>query len=269
MRFRFVLLILALALAPWPLAGQTAPAAGPSLNPEQANIRKAKDIVQKAIQALGGQAYLTFRNMRQQGRGYGFYQNTSQGVGVPVVHTYEFPDKDRFDYFRNGEWNLLYVGDNGYETTFHGTREQEKDILTDFLRRRQYSLDHVLREWVPDAKTAWFYDGQTVMETRIVDKISLLNSQNLGISLYIDQKNFLPVAKSFTYRDPESREKTEEIELYDGYRREDGIMTPHVVTRKENGEMRSQFFLNKVEYNVPVPQDEFTPPPLHWDINKK
>jgi hypothetical protein len=46
-------------------------------------------------------------------------------------------------------------------------------------------------------------------------------------------------------------------------------MTPHVITRKKNGDMRSQFFLNKVEYNVPVPQDEFTPPPVHWDVNKK
>ena len=59
-----ILLLTALA------AAQTAPA--PSAAPQDESSRRARVLLDKMIQALGGQAYLNIQDMSQEGRTYGF-----------------------------------------------------------------------------------------------------------------------------------------------------------------------------------------------------
>jgi hypothetical protein len=102
-----------------------------------------------------------------------------------------------------------------------------------------------------------------------VHKISLINAQNQGVTLYIDVKSFLPAKKSYSWRDPESKEMDEEAELYDEYRVEQGISSPHVITREKNGEMTSQRFVHTVTYNARIPDSEFSPPSIDYNKMKK
>jgi hypothetical protein len=69
----------------------------------------------------------------------------------------------------------------------------------------------------------------------------------------------LPVKKSFTWRDPEDRERNVEEEIYDNYRLIQGIMTPFDITRTYNGDMSAQFFLTAAEYNKDIDASMFDP----------
>jgi hypothetical protein len=236
---------------------------------EDANSQKTKEIVQKTIAAMGGKAYLTYVDYLQLGRGFGFYQGASTGVGVPIKRYFMYPDKERYEFFKDGEWVIIHNGDKGYETTFRGTRLEDKKDTEVYNRRRQYALDTVLREWASDPKTAFFYDGETIAETRPAHKVTLLNSKNQLVTLYLNTKTYLPIKKTYTWRDPEYKEMQEETELFDNWRVVQGIATPFLITRYNRDQMSSQRFISEMQYNVNVGAAKFEPPILHYDPTKK
>jgi len=96
-----------------------------------------------------------------------------------------------------------------------------------------------------------------------------VNSKNQSVTLFIDTRTFLPVKKSYSWRNPEYKEIDEEAELYDEYRVEQGISSPHVITRQKNGEMSSQRFIRTVSYNLGLNDSEFAPPPITYNKMKK
>ena len=259
----FQLLCVSVSLC-WVLAAQQAPVK----NPQTDNSRKAKDIVQRAVVALGGDFYTKIFDMKQTGRGFGFYHNEATGVGLPFTRYYQYPDKDRFEYFKDAEWTVIFVGDQGYETTFRGSRLLDPKENADYVRRRPYALDRVLREWVPDPKTVFFYEGTTLIGPKQVHQITLLSKDNLSETLFIDAKTFLPVQKQYTWRDPETRQMQEEAELYDEYRAVQNVQTPFKVTRMKNGEIASQRFMKTVDYNLGVGDQMFTPPVIKGKAKK-
>jgi hypothetical protein len=190
-------------------------------------------------------------------------------VGVPYERKYRYPDKERYEFLKKHDWIIIHNGDKGYETTFRGTRAEDPKDLASYQRRRLYALDYVLRDWTKAPGTAFFYEGTTLVGPKTVHKISLINAQNQGVTLYIDVKSLLPAKKTYSWRDPESKEMDEEAELYDEYRVEQGISSPHVITREKNGEMTSQRFVHTVTYNARIPDSEFSPPSLDYNKMKK
>ena len=145
---------------------------------------------------------------------------------------------------------VIHNGDKGYETTYKGTAPQDKEELAGYLRRRRHSLDQVLRKWINDPSMAFFYDGLAIVDGKPTDKITLLNSQNDAVSVFLDQSSHLPLMTSFSWRDPKDKQKNTEEEIFDNYRRVEGIVTPLSVTRKFNGEMTHQRFINTAKYNL-------------------
>jgi hypothetical protein len=238
-------------------------------NPANENAQKAKEVIQKTIQAMGGQAYLSFVDFKQEGRGFGFYRGASTGVGAPFTRYYAYPDKERYEFFKDGEWVIIHNGDQGYETTFRGSRLEDKEAHAEYNRRRQYTLDVVLRGWAQDPRTAFFFDGTTIAETRPVYQITLMNANNQNVTLFINSNTYLPVKKSYTWRDPEYKEMAEESELFDNWRTVQGIATAHLYTRTLNGEMNSQRFIKSVTYNTGAGDAIYTPPVLKYDKLKK
>ncbi len=272
MRPVFLFLVFSFVGTCAPAVAQSAPVtkAAPATNATDAAAQKAKSLVQQSIQALGGAAYLSIRDVKQVGRGYGFDRTgASRGVGLPFTRSYTYFDRERYDFFRDGDWVIIHTGNKGYETTYHGTREQDAEEIADYLLRKEFTLEKVLKQWAADPKTAFFYEGETIAETKRVHQITLMNASNQGVTLYLDLKTLLPVKKTFTWRNTEMREMWEEADMYDNYRLVDGVQTPFLLTSTRNGKMYSQRFLNAVSYNNRFPDSLFTPPPLSFGSKKK
>src|SRR5439155_614401 len=75
--------------------GQATAPASQSIPVEQENARKARHVLDQAIQALGGQAYLSIQDTSQEGRTYSFFHGQPNSVGLVFWRFYKFPDKDR------------------------------------------------------------------------------------------------------------------------------------------------------------------------------
>jgi len=225
------------------------PATAPAIPVDQENVRKAKAVLDQMIQALGGNAYLNIEDVSQEGRTYSFHLGISEGVGVLFWRFYKFPDKDRVELTKKRDVVYVYRGDKGFEITYKGTRSDEPKSVSDYLRRREYSLDWVIRKWLAQPGIALFYEGHTVAAQKDTEQVTIMTSSNQSVTLCIDTSTHLPVKKTFSWRDPTDRQRNIEDEVYDKYRPVEGVMTPFTVTRFYNGDMSNQRFLNSVSYN--------------------
>ena len=263
MKYVFSLLLLtAVALA------QAAPSSSQSIPVDQENANKAKALLNQMIEALGGQAYLDIQDISQEGRSYAFHAGRPEGVGVLFWRFYKYPDKDRVELTKQRDVVYIYRGDEGFEITYKGTRADDPKTVSEYIRRRQCSLDWMLRKWLNEPGIALFYEGATVAAQKDTQQVTIMNSSNQGVTLNIDSNTHLPVKKSFSWRDPTDKERNVEAEEYDNYRPVQGIMTPFSVTRYYNGDMSNQRFLHSVVYNKGL-SDSLFEVSISYDPNKQ
>ena len=166
----------------------------------------------------------------------------------------------------------LFVGDTAYEVTYRGSsllNPQKDDNVRLALQRRHFALDLVLREWLNAPGTILLDEGPTMAENRMAEKITIINKDNQAVSILVSQDTNLPVEKIFTSRDPQTRDKDEEIEIYDNWKKVQGINTPYNTTIMRNGAMVRESFVNSVSYNVHPPETYFTPKLIHREVKEK
>src|SRR5438128_11095913 len=226
---------------------------------DQENSHKAHAIVDQAIQALGGEAYMNVQDLSQEGRSYSFHRGEPNSLGTLFWRFRKFPDKDRIELTKKRDVVEIYVGDKGYEVTYRGVRDMDSKEIDPYLRRRHFALDAVLRQWLNEPGVALFYEGQTVAAQKPVDQVTVMNAKNEAVTLYLDSNSHLPVKKSFTWRDPTDKQRNVEEEVFDNYRPIQGVMTAFDDTRFFNGEMSAQAFLTKTSYNQGVADTLFSP----------
>jgi hypothetical protein len=232
-----------------PQPSEPAAAPGPTIPVDQENARQASALIDQALQALGGQAYLNLRNMQQEGRTYSFYHGRPTSNGVLFWRFVEYPDKERVELTKQRDVAVVYAGDKGYEVTYKGPHAVEKKDLDDYLRRRRLSLETILRTWINDPAVALFYDGNALAGNLPAQQITLINAKNEAVSLFFDLDTHLPIKKTYKWRDPVDKERNFEEELYENYRLVQGVMTPYSFTRFFNGDMQTQRFVNSVHFN--------------------
>jgi len=256
--------------APTPAAAQSAV----NMN-DSDNARKARTVLDQTIQALGGQPYLTYENRSEEGRYYPLHHGRTESTGIPYRYYLEYPDRDRFEVIHTKDVFLLFGqvgnvkvknksdlvlihnGDKGYEVTYKGTAAQDKPDLENYLRRREHSLEWVFRKWMRDPNVALFYDGAAVVDGKETEGVTLLNSLNDSVSVFLDLNSHYPVKISYSWRDPKDKQKNVEEEIYDSYKLVQGIWTPHSITRYFNGETSQQRFITTASYNLKLPDSMF------------
>lgn len=240
-----------------------APAAGAPSTATDEGSDKARKLLDRMIQALGGPAYLQIKNITQTGRTYTLFHGQSTGPGVLFWRFSEFPDKERVEVTKQRDVAYVYSGDKGYEITYKGTAQLDSKTLTEYLRRREHSLEWVLRKWINEPGVAILYEGPAIAADKPSDQVSIINSQNDSVTLYIDSQTHLPIKKTYSWRDPLDRLRNVEDEIYDAYRPTEGFMTPYSLTRFYNGEMVNQRFLNTVSYNDQLDEKMFDARPTY------
>lgn len=275
-RFAAILLLCAA------MGAQTAPKPAPTPAPSQPvnlndsdNARKARAVLDQTIQTLGGEPYLAYENRSETGRYYPLYHGRTESTGIPYNYYIEYPNKDRFEVIHQKDIFLIqgsidsvkvknkfdivlvHNGDKGYETTYKGTAAQDPEDLERYIRRRQHSLEWVFRKWIRDPSVALFYEGQSVVDGKECEGVTLLNSENDSVSVFVDLNTHYPVKISYSWRDPKDRQKNVEDEVYDNYKLVQGIWTPHSITRYYNGETSQQRFITSASYNQKLPDSMF------------
>jgi hypothetical protein len=183
--------------------------------PTPASTQKTDEIIKRAIEVLGGNAYLNAQNVV----GRGFFTPFQDGVSqLPTrfVDYIAYPDRERTEFFNAGIRVVqANTGATGwlYDGATKSLHDQKPDQIDDFKRSMRTSVDNLLRGW-------WRREGATVSYVgrreaglaRRNETVRLTYPDGFWIEYEFGAKDGLP-AKVIYKRDrklPDS-EETEEI----------------------------------------------------------
>jgi type II secretory pathway pseudopilin PulG len=235
----------------WPLASRTQTA-----NDEAAkNTQQAHAKLDAMVKALGGQAWLDMKNQVREGYIAAFYQGKPDTGTTQYWEFHQWPDSDRVELTKHRDVVEFYLGREGWEVTYRGKKPMDKEILDDFLRRRDHSIETAVKVWLKYPNTILVDEGQHQVQRRLADQVTLISAQNESITILMDTESHLPLRRVFQWRDPLYKDKNTDAEEYDNYHVMDGFPTPLSITRFRNDEMYRQYYVKKVSFNQQLPAD--------------
>jgi hypothetical protein len=219
---------------------------------------KAKEILQQAIQALGGSAYLNLRDVTCEGR-LSQFGHAGELNGFEKFVDYTIPPfKDRTENLPKRNIVEVMNGDKGWTLDRGGVSEASGADLARFQEDTKKDLDYILRSRIKEPNMIFRYAGPDIVDLRQVDWVELVDSDNRTIRIAISQSTHLPVRKIVDTRDANTRMKTDEVEYYSNFHPIDGIETPFQITRERNHIKIYQVFFDKCEYNTNLSDSLFT-----------
>jgi len=248
-----VALAIAMLAAPLSMRTQTAPDAAEDAG--QKNAKQARAALDAMVQALGGPVWLNLKNQMRQGHVAAFYQGKPELGTTDYWEYHAWPDHDRIDITKHRDVMQLYVGRTGTEITYRGRAPLPQDIVDDYLRRRDHSIETVVKVWLKDPRTILIYEGQRMAERHLADQVTAISAENEAVTILMDTQTHLPMRRTFQWRDALYKDKNLDAEEYDDYHVFDGIPTPFTISRYKNDDMTRQYYLEHVSYNQDLPAD--------------
>jgi hypothetical protein len=241
------------------------------LLPEQ-SAAKAKAILQQAIDALGGAAYLNVHDVTCVGRLSIFGHSGELDRFGHFIDYAQPPFKDRTENLPQRNIIEVYNGDKGWQLDRGGVSEATITDLATNQEDTKKDIDNILRHRIHEAGMIFRYGGLDVVDYQESDWVELVDSDNRTFRIAIARTTHLPVRKVVDTRNANTRMRTEEVEYYSNYHPIDGIQTPYQITRERNSIKVYQVFFDKYEYNTNVPDSLFTKESLEerWEkVGKK
>lgn len=226
----------------------------------QANQQKARAVLDRMIQALGGPAYMNLQNSESTGRSGAFYHGRSE-ASTEYRRFWQWPDKERVELTKQHDVIELTIGDQMYELTFRGSRTIDPSRNYDsqvYLERRKHALENIIRQWLNEPGIALFDEGTALTENHSVERITIINAKNDAVTLSVDTDSHLPIKKTFVIHDPQGY-RDEIAEIYDNWKMIQGVNTPYNVLVTRNDELMRQYFLNTISYNTSMSASLFDP----------
>lgn len=253
-----------------------APAPGLAQEPEvlmpEQSAAKARQILEQAIEALGGPAYLNVRDITCTGT-LSQFGHSGELNGFEKFIDYAVPPfKDRTENLPKRNIIQIYNGDKGWVLDRGGVSEAEASDVAQFQSDIKIDLDNILRHRMNEKGMILRYDGPDVVELKEADWVELVDSDDRTIRIAIARNTHLPIQKIVELRDATTRMRSEIKEFYSNYHPVDGIETPFQVARERNGIKIFQVFFDKCDYNTNLADSLYTRESLEdrWDkIDKK
>lgn len=225
--------------------------------PEE-SAAKAKEILQQAIQALGGTAYLNLRDATCEGR-LSQFGHAGELNGFEKFVDYTIPPfKDRTENLPKRNIITVMDGDKGWTLDRGGVSDASGADIAHFEEDTKKDMDYILRSRIKEPKMIFRYAGPDIVDLKEVDWVELVDSDNRTIRIAIAQSTHLPVRKIVDTRDANTRMKTDEVEYYSNYHPINGVQTPFQITRERNHIKIYQVFFDKCEYNTNLSDSLFT-----------
>ena len=246
----------AMLMLAWPSATRTQTGGDDAAK----NAQQARAALDAMVQALGGQAWLDMKNQVREGFIGAFYHGMPDAGTTEYFEYHQWPDHDRVELTKHRDVVEFYVGREGWEVTYRGKKPMDKELLDDFLRRRDHSIETAIKVWLKDPNTILVYEGQHLAERHLAVQVTLISAQNEAITILMDAQTHLPLRRVFQWRDPLYKDKNSDAEEYDNYRTVDGFPTPFSISRFKNDDMVRQYYVRKVSFNQQLPAD-------FWDVD--
>ena len=250
---------------------------GQDLMPEE-SAAKAKSVVQQAIAALGGRAYLNVHDTDCSGRIAQFGHNNELMGYTSFRELWVLPAKNRVEYISKSQNTIagfllgadglsithggilitVFDGDRGWMVDKGGVSDQPEDVVKTFTEGVKSGMNNMLRSRMNEDGVELRYAGTDLLDLKEVEWVEISDSDHRSFRMAIDKSKHLPVRWVVSTRNPETRERTETVTSYTQFLSIDGIQTPLSVSRAQGGRQVSQVFFTGCKYNSELSPELFT-----------
>jgi hypothetical protein len=238
----------------------------------ETHLEKGKRIIDEAVHALGGEAFLQMQDRIESGRAYSFYREQLNGLSIAKIYTRYLtrPEppvpgfigvRERQAFGKKEESAVILSEDKGYDVSFRGARPLPNDRMERFRESTLRNVLYILRMRLGEPGLIFESKGSDVVENLSVDILDITDADNRVVTVYFSHITHLPV-KQVTYRrDLQTNERVEEVTRFTKYRDVGGgVMWPYDIQRERDGEKIYQMYADSVVVNKELTDSLFTLP---------
>ena len=236
--------------------------------PAPKSDEKAEQIVQKAIQAVGGDNYLRVQTVTARGF-FTEYPGGAPGLPVKFIDYISYPDRERTEFMGGGN-RTIQTNDKMQGWLFDAAAKTLKDQtakqVEDFRNGMRTSVENLLHGWWrQEAATLSYVGRREATLGRRNEAVKLTYPDGFWIEYEFAAIEGTPAKVIYKRKiqnpDTEQMEEfTEEDRLFKliafG-----GISAPFVIDHFRNGVQSSRINYESIEFNKPLGDSLFTKPP--------
>ncbi len=237
--------------------------------PGDARARKAID---DAVAALGGDKFLQMEDRVETGRAYSFYRERLSGLSIAKIYTRyltvppaksgeELGLRERQAFGKNEDSAIVFREDGGANVTYRGSKAMPKDDFERYRETMLHNVLYILRQRLQEPGLTFESRGSDVVDHLPVEVVDIIDSLNRSTRVYFHQTTKLPVRQTWSRLDAKTKERDEEVTIFDRYRDIQGIQWPQQITRERNRERIYQIFSESVVFNQDLTDDLFSTEP--------
>lgn len=228
---------------------------------------KSQQIIDRAIQALGGEKYLNVQTLT----GKGFYTTFQDGMSqIPArfLDYIAYPDRERTEFTGAGIRTIqTNAGDTGwmFDGALKKISDQTPAQVEDFKRAMKTGLEYLLRGyWKKEGGKITYVGRREAGLAKRNETIRLTYPDGFWIEYEFGAKDFLPAKIIYkrNRKDPETGdmvEATEEDQLLK-YITKDGVTAPWVIDHFSNGKQTTRINYEDIQYNQRFAENLFAKP---------
>ncbi|MFB3904368.1 MAG: hypothetical protein ACE15E_13035 [Acidobacteriota bacterium] len=233
-------------------------------SPVRADARKAREVIAAAIEAMGGKNYLDIKNAHSSGQYFTFDREGRKGHARYQDWTNYDPVKWRFQLGEGKRQSVeIYNLELGKGWSLEGkdtVEEIKSEAVESFRQAVKRDLDILLKKRVnEEGMNLYYYGPDDVAGSGESEAVEFLDSTNLSVIMFFDTKTHLPTKLETQTTDRLGLRHKEETEYFTWLTIQN-VLTPLRIDVHVDGQMSQQRFVEKIEYNVAIPDDLFLEP---------
>ena len=256
----------------WTRRGWLALGCGWALPAQTQRETRGREIVDRAIEALGGQKFLSMKDRTETGRVYSFYREQLRGLSRASIYTrYLTPPsppqpgklyvRERQSFFRDPkkeDYAILFDEERGWNITYRGAAPVPPPLLNRYHDSTLRNVFYMLKQRRGEPGLIVEFESTDVVDNVPIEKVTFTDAENVSVSVEFHRSTHLPVRQVFFRRDPDTRGRIEEITRFDKYRPVSGVLWPFNMQRMRNGEKVFEIFSETVAIDSGLTDDLFT-----------
>lgn len=227
---------------------------------------RAESIIRRAVEAMGGGAYLNVRTVVGRGN-YTPYANGVPGDIVAFLDYIAFPDRERTEFRSRGVRSIqTNVGAGAgaagwiYDGMAKSLHDMKPEQIEDFRFAMRTSVDNLLRGWWRKEGAKLSYAGRREAGlARRNEAVRLTYPDGFAVDYEFGARDFLPAKVSYKRKNKEGEEQPEE-DRFPRHMTFAGVTVPFVIDHYRANVQTSRINLDTVEFNQPAPDALFAKP---------
>ena len=223
---------------------------------------KSAQVMKRAVEALGGSAYLNVSTMTGRGLFTPFRDKVS-GVPSSFIDYIAYPDKERTEFKGGGGRTVqTNTGDKGW--IYDGAAKTLKDMTSaqveEFRSATRTSFETLLRgTWRKENAKVSYVGRREAGVGRRNETLRLIYADGFNVEFEFDAREGLPAKAIYKKKNEDGDDVVEEDRLAQ-FVNVQGINTPFVIDHYSAAAQTSRINYQSIEFNRPLPHSLFQRP---------